>query len=96
MPYTIEAEVVEVKADFDPFGNAYVQVTFAYKLEAPANQAVAGVPAQTAVYKHAMHLIVPKTEWRGQYNMWERVLISVSEDGTVQVKKVKVETAQPA
>ena len=90
MPYTEEATVTEIKADFDPFGGEYTQVSFGYRLPVPRPPEMQkiGVPSQI-YYKHVFHLFIPREKWVGQYNMWQRVKITIQDDGRVEVTRIQ-------
>lgn len=93
MPYSIEVTVIEIKPDFGPYGDEYVQVSFGYKLPVPVPpqpQSQQSIPQPTPVfYKHALHLFLPKDQWRAQYTMWQSYILNVSDDGKVELKKVQ-------
>lgn len=89
MTFSIDAVVVEVKADFDMFGGAYTLVCLGYKLPVPmppSQQQFPPKPKPTA-YKHVLHLYIPKEKWTGQFNMWQDYHVIVHDDGKVEVKK---------
>jgi hypothetical protein len=90
MTYSMDVTVVEIKADFDPYGGEYTQVSFAFRLPVPRPPEIEKVypPApKPIVYKHALHLFIPKEQWTGQYTMWEEFHIIVRDDGTIELKK---------
>jgi hypothetical protein len=90
MSYTVDVVVTEIKADFAPPTSAeFVQVSFGYRLPVPMppqqpGQIQMGAPV---LYKHAMHLFIPKQNCLSQFTMWENCTITVSDEGEVQVKK---------
>jgi hypothetical protein len=84
--------VTEVKADFDPFGGEYTQVSFAYRIPIPTpppGVTVAGPQPKTIAYKHALHLFIPKDKWLAQYNMWEQYHLIIKDDGGIELKKAE-------
>lgn len=90
MAYTIDVVVTEIKADFAPPTNAeFVQVSFGYRLPIPLPPQQPGMPAMNPpiMYKHALHLFLPKQNWLSQYTMWENCVIDVSDDGKIEVRK---------
>ena len=90
MTYSIDLVVVEIKADFDPFGGEYTQVSFGYKLPIPAPpqlQKVFPPPPKPTYYKHSLHVYVPRERWTGQYTMWQEYHLIVKDNGEVQLKK---------
>ena len=90
MTYSEEALVVEIKADFDPFGGEYTQVSFGYRLPVPRPpemQKVVGAPTQV-FYKHVFHVFIPRDKWVGQYTMWQRVRLTVQDDGRVEIGRL--------
>jgi hypothetical protein len=90
MTYSVDVTVIEIKADFDPFGGEYVQVSLGYKIPLPRppeiEKVYPPVPKQI-LYKHALHLFIPKDQWTGQYTMWEEFHAVFKDDGTVELKK---------
>lgn len=89
----MDVTVLEIKADFDPFGGEYTQVILATKIHVPMpppqpNQ----YPPQPKPisYKHLMHLFIPKDQWVDQYQMWKDYHLIVKDDGTVEVKNKQI------
>ena len=94
MVFSMEVVVLEIKADFDPQGGEYTHVSFGYRLPVitpPDIEKVYPPPPKPIIYKHALHLIIPKDKWFGQYTMWERYRLRVDDDGKVTLEKVKEE-----
>ena len=56
----------------------------------PPAAAVLGPQPKQIMYKHALHLIIPKDKWVGQYNMWEQYHLIVKDDGIMELKKAEV------
>jgi len=91
MVYEQDVVVTEIKADFDPYGGEYTHVSLAYRLPipmppSPTPQPLPPLPTPV-MYKHALHIIVPRENWTGQYTMWERLHITVDDDGQVRVTR---------
>lgn len=90
LTYSIDVVVVEVKADFDPFGGEYTLVSFGYKLPIPlppqVDKTFPSSPKPT-YYKHGLHVFIPREKWTGQYNMWEEYHLIVKDNGEVELKK---------
>lgn len=89
MTYSIDVVVTQVTADFDPFGGEYVRVTFGYKLPVPFRppKPTTQMPIQQVIaYKHVLHLIIPKEQWKAQYNLWQEFHLIVKDDGNVELK----------
>jgi len=90
LTYSIDVLVVEVKADFDPFGGEYTLVSLGYKLPIPlppqVDKTFAPSPKPT-YYKHGLHVFIPREKWTGQYNMWQEYHVIVKDNGEVELKK---------
>ena len=90
---SINVVVTELKADFDPFGGEYVQVTLAFKLpipfKPPRPQTQYPPVRQPVVYKHAIHVFIPRDKWTGQYTMWQEFHLIIRDDGAVELKPVR-------
>jgi len=93
MVYNVKIVVTEIKADFDPFGGEYTQVCFGYRVPIPrppeADRAYPPAPRQV-MYKHAVHIFVPRDQWEGQYTMWAEYDMRLNEDGTFSIQKSPV------
>jgi hypothetical protein len=90
--FSTEVVVTEVKADFDPYGNEYTHISFGYKLPAPPlteAQKAYPAPAKPVAYKHAIHVIIPRDKWAGQYTMWQEFHLTVKDNGEVELKGVE-------
>jgi len=90
LAYSIDVVVVEVKADFDPYGGEYTLVSFGYKLPIPLPPQVDKIfppPPKPIYYKHGLHVFIPREKWTGQYNMWEEYHLIVKDNGEVELKK---------
>ncbi len=92
MAYTVEVVVVEIKADFDPQGGEYTQVSFGYRLPIimpPEIEKMYPPPPKPVFYKHALHLFIPRDKWYGQYTMWQRFKLTITDDGKISLKKIE-------
>jgi len=89
MTYSIDVVVTEVIVDFDPYGGEYVKVAFGYKLPVPFRPPKPSQPVptpQVVAYKHALHLFIPKDQWKAQYNLWQEFHLIVRDDGNIELK----------
>ena len=87
--FSIEVTVVEVKADFDPYGGEYTHIIFGYRLPEvypPEVEKIYPPLPKRTVYKHALHIIIPRDKWHGQYTMWQRYKLSVEDYGKIILK----------
>ncbi len=93
MTYSVDVVVIEVKADFDPWGGEYTHVSFGSRLPLPTiippGVSVVGPMPKQVVYKHALHIIIPRDKWFGQYNMWEPYHLIVKDEGQIELKKAE-------
>jgi hypothetical protein len=91
MVYEQDVVVTEIKADFDPYGGEYTHISLGYRLPIPMppTSALQELPPrpQPIMYKHALHIMVPRENWTGQYTMWEQLHIRVEDDGEVRITK---------
>lgn len=90
MTYSIDVVVVEIKADFDPYGGEYTLVSLGFKLPIPLPPQMDKMfppPPKPIFYKHAMHLFVPRDKWTGQYDMWGEYHMIVKDNGETELKK---------
>ena len=90
MPMKLDVVVIEIKADFDPFGGEYTHISFGYRLPVPMPPEQARrfpPPPRPVVYKHALHVIIPRDRWYGQYQMWQEFELIIKDDGGVELKK---------
>ena len=92
MVFKTDVVVIEMGADFDPYGGEYTRVTLGYRLPIPfkpPSQPQTFPPKKIITYKHALYVIIPKDQWYGQYTMWEQYELTVNDDGTIELKKKK-------
>jgi hypothetical protein len=86
----MRVRVVSVGADSDPFtGQSYTSVSLAIESPIPrppphvANQ-YPPVP-RPVIHKHIVHLFIPTTQWRGQYQMWQEYDLIVEDTGEMRL-----------
>jgi hypothetical protein len=91
MPFEQDVVVTEIKADFDPFGGEYTSISLGYRLPIPMPPTTQHLPPQPQpiMYKHAIHVIIPRESWTGQYTMWERLHVVVDDNGEVRITKIR-------
>jgi hypothetical protein len=90
LAFSIDVVVLEMKPDFDPWGNEYIQVSLGYKQPvpfAPPQQPFLQPQPKQISYKHALHIIIPKEEWKDQYSMFQQFRLIVNDDGTQELKR---------
>lgn len=88
----MDVTVTEIKVDFDPWGGEYTHVSFAYRIPVPVpppELVALGPQPKSIAYKHALHLMVPKDKWTGQYGMWDQFHLIVKDDGLIELKKAE-------
>jgi hypothetical protein len=88
--YEQDAVVIEIKADFDPFGGEYTHVSLGYKMPIPRPPEIERVyppPPRPVMYKHILHVIIPREKWTGQYMMWQEFRVICKDNGEVEVKR---------
>jgi len=90
MVYEQDAIVVEIKADFDPYGGEYTMVSLAYKIPIPqppeASRKYPPLP-KPVMYKHVLHVFIPREKWAGQYMLWQEYKIICKDNGEITVKR---------
>jgi len=96
MTYSIDVVVTEVIIDFDKYGGEYVKVALGYKLPSPfkppiqhAPNIIIPQPPVEVYYKHALHVLIPRDQWKEQFNMWREYHLIVKDDGSVELKPKK-------
>lgn len=90
MVYEQDAVVIEIKADFDPFGGEYTHISLGYKVpipRPPEAERMYPPPPRPVMYKHILHVIIPREKWAGQYMMWQEFHIICKDNGEVEVKR---------
>lgn len=90
LTFSIDVVVLEMKPDFDPWGNEYIQVSLGYKQPVPfmsPQQSFSQPQPKQISYKHALHIIIPKEEWRDQYKMFEQFHLIINDSGAQELKK---------
>ena len=92
MGFEIEVIVTQIKADFDPYGGEYTQISLGYRLPVPTPPEIEKTyppPPKPIVYKHALHIFVPREKWHGQYTMWQAFKLIVKDNGEIELKKIE-------
>jgi len=81
-PYRLFATVIEIQPDYGIDDAEFTKVSIG--VPAPS------VPSRYAyhVYKHIVHLFIPKAEWHGQFQFWDKVVVIISQ-GKLVVEKVE-------
>lgn len=75
-------QVVEIKADVPVLNKEFVQVSLGYKLN------LENLRAGPPIFKHMIHVFIPKQEWHSQYNMWDEYEITIDDSGNVKMQKI--------
>lgn len=93
MVFEHDVVVIEIKADFDPFGGEYTHISLGYRVPVPMPPVTQRLPPtpQPVMYKHTIHIIIPRENWTGQYTMWEPLHVVVEDTGEVRVTKRRSE-----
>lgn len=82
--------VLEIKLDLDPYGREYTQVSLGYEIPSitpPQAEKMFPPPPKPKMYKHALHIIIPKDHWIDQYHMWEEYTLTIKDNGELELKK---------
>jgi len=79
MTFEADLTVLEIKADFDQFGNQVTMACLGYRLPK--------FKSEQEVWKHALHIIIPKEQWNDQYKMWELYHGIINDDGSMGLEK---------
>ncbi len=82
--------VIEIKLDLDPYGREYTQVSLGYEIPSitpPQVEKIFPPPPKPKMYKHALHIIIPKDHWIDQYHMWEEYTLAIKDNGELELKK---------
>lgn len=81
MAYTKKIKVLEIKND-SPIPNVeYVQISLGFLLK-NENMGKTG-----QVFKHSLHIYIPKDEWKSQYKMFEEYNLKIDDSGNLTLKK---------
>jgi len=75
--YTKHVKVIDIKSDDIPAGYEFIQISLGYQLD----NSTAGV------VKHAMHVFIPKKDWRNQYSIGDKYVISLYDTGEIKLAK---------
>jgi hypothetical protein len=92
LPYEVDATVIEITSDFDMYGGEYTRVTLGYRLPVPRPPEVEKIyppPPKPIVYKHVIHVFIPRDKWTGQYNLWQQCKVIIKDNGDIEVKRVE-------
>ena len=90
MTFSIDIVVLEMKPDFDPFGGEYIAVSLGYRQSipfAPPSGPISQPQPKQVAYKHALHLFIPKDDWKDQYSMFQEFHLIVHDDGSMELKR---------
>ncbi|WP_287961278.1 hypothetical protein [Acidiplasma sp.] len=81
MVYTKKVKVLEIKSD-TPLPNVeFVQISLGFLLEGR------NIDLKTPVYKHSIHIYIPKDEWKSQYKMFDEYSLKIDDSGNLTLKK---------
>ncbi len=81
MVYKRKIQVIDIKVD-EPLNDIkFVQISLGFKLDSDKR----GAPP---IFKHSIHIFIPKEEWRSQYKMWEEYTLSIDDSGNIIMKKL--------
>jgi hypothetical protein len=83
--------VCQLAMDSDGFGGDYVSIAIGYRLPTPRPK---GTPPNAIVqaptlWKWAIHLIIPKEQWMGQYAMFQEFDMEIKPNGDLILKEAK-------
>lgn len=94
----IRIRIVGFQPDTDQLsGQPYTQIIFAVETKLPApppHMQQGGYPPipRAMGWKHVMHLMIPNTKWRNQYQMWQEYDLTIDENtGELSLKIAKEE-----
>ena len=81
--------VIEIKPDFTPYGEEYTQVSFGIKIPtvAPKSRGEELPMPKPIMYKHLLHVFIPREKWSEQYRIWEEYILVIHDDGRLELKK---------
>jgi hypothetical protein len=90
MTESIDVVVIQITPDWDPQGQAYTMVALGYEIPIPRPpQADAQYPPapRPMMWRHALHVLIPREKWIGQFQMWQTFHLIIKDDGSVELKK---------
>lgn len=91
MVFEHDVVVTEIKADFDLYGGEYTHISLGYRvpIPMPPQPRPSTLPPQPVpvMYKHALHIIIPRENWTGQYTMWQEFHVIVRDNGQVELTR---------
>lgn len=83
--YKQEVMITEIKSDI-PFQNyEFIQISFAY----PMDKDVINNGIKSPIYKHLAHIFIPKKEWKKQYNIGDKYMMQIYDDGKINLEKME-------
>ncbi len=75
--YTKHVKVIDIKTDDIPAGYEFIQISLGYQLD----------NSTPSVVKHALHVFIPKKDWKNQYSIGDKYMISLSNTGEIKLTK---------
>lgn len=92
MTISIDVLVLEITVDTDGVGNQYSHIAFGHVVPQPIPPHIAQLPigqrpAPPVLYKHDLHVMVPRDKWFGQYQQWDTWHLIIHDDGNLELKK---------
>ena len=83
--YSKRIHVLEIKIDAPLKDFNFVQVSLGYSLD--VNSPI-GTRVQAPIYKHMLHIYIPKEQWKSQYKLWDSYEAVINDDGSVKLEKI--------
>jgi len=81
MAYTQKVKVLEIKSDTPMPNVEFIQISVGFLL----NNGDIGKTGQ--VFKHSLHIYIPKNEWKSQYKLFEEYNLKIDDSGALTLKK---------
>ena len=93
MPIELRVKVVGIGIDNDPFtGVGYTSVQLAVESDIPAPplhlQSQYPPTIRPTIYKHVLHVFVPTSQWKNQYQMWSEYNLVINDDGQLRLNLI--------
>ncbi len=82
MVYTKKVKVLEIKNDAPLPNIEFVQISFGFLLKGEK------LDLRGQVYKHSIHIYIPKEEWKSQYKVFDEYSLKIEDSGNLTLKKV--------